>query len=872
MPNATLIPTHQEQFKQVLSELADQSLAEYFTDDKQLNQLVDWLLEETRVPKLAIRFTLKKIIPFIASKSNELAGKAIEGWRKKLHDRLSEYSWYLHFCTTLLNVLKSKTDQTYAHAVDHPDTEHLDQLLHDPARWENLKDEQKGVIQLLFGQKYIQQLLNEQAQSAQVELQYIRQVIDQILKAVQYSITLDTPEYKTPKTQADFNAGWLTYTQRQIDLLSRESELNWLSNFLESNNTFAWCAITGAGGSGKSRLALESLFAHQNHWECGFISSDELSAHTLTQWQPECPMYLVIDYAATYPESVRQWLSYCAKHQHRFDYPVRIVLLERASDGQQWWQRLLHTGKSEDQALRNALYRAPNGEETLKLDLFDHATQQKALYEFLSKLESPCANQIPKDESWCQRIHELSNRGTPLFIGLIALAIHHAAQVQEIHGWSRIQLLNHILDHERTHWCNALNDLRQGQKTFSDDVAYQLLALSCMVGGVSDSAQVEQLCQQAKLDVSVTDATQILRQLSNDPKCRLQPDLLAEFFVLTLAQEIEKKGFEGDFIPLVSAAHRCAPNELYEFIQRCVMDYPKDGNSFKWWSTLAKQNSTEDSVNDRLNELAIDIAAHLRQTERYSEAETPWLSALFKQPRTPLIDARALNMRGLINFDQGEYDKALRYLEESKTIQEAIGDRAGLGVTLNNISQIYDAQGDYETALEYLQESKTIQEAIGDRAGLGATLNNISQIYKVRGDYETALEYLQESKTIREAIGDRAGLGVTLSNISAIYHAQGDYETALEYLQESKTIREAIGDRAGLGATLFNLGHIAMKNEQIDVAMHSWAQAYVIAQAIGYRQLLDALGGLSQPLGLSESADASVWAAIVEKMNGAVDG
>ncbi len=41
------------------------------------------------------------------------------------------------------------------------------------------------------------------------------------------------------------------------------------------------------------------------------------------------------------------------------------------------------------------------------------------------------------------------------------------------------------------------------------------------------------------------------------------------------------------------------------------------------------------------------------------------------------------------------------------------------------------AQGDYETALSYLKRSLAICQQIGDKAGEGTTLNNISQIYDV---------------------------------------------------------------------------------------------------------------------------------------------
>ncbi|OQY30691.1 MAG: hypothetical protein B6I38_06970 [Anaerolineaceae bacterium 4572_5.1] len=89
------------------------------------------------------------------------------------------------------------------------------------------------------------------------------------------------------------------------------------------------------------------------------------------------------------------------------------------------------------------------------------------------------------------------------------------------------------------------------------------------------------------------------------------------------------------------------------------------------------------------------------------------------------------------------------------------------------MSQIFKAQGDYTTALTYLQDSLAIQQQIGDKAGEGTTLNNISQIYDAQGDYTTALTYLQDSLAIRKQIGDKAGLCPTLFNMGHI-HAQND--------------------------------------------------------------------------------------------------
>ena len=82
---------------------------------------------------------------------------------------------------------------------------------------------------------------------------------------------------------------------------------------------------------------------------------------------------------------------------------------------------------------------------------------------------------------------------------------------------------------------------------------------------------------------------------------------------------------------------------------------------------------------------------------------------------------------------------ALDYLKKSLAIQQEIGDRAGEGTTLNNISAIYDASGDYDTAMEYLKKSLAIRQEIGDRAGLCATLFNMGHIFLQKEDLPQAM-------------------------------------------------------------------------------------------------------------------------------------
>ena len=181
----------------------------------------------------------------------------------------------------------------------------------------------------------------------------------------------------------------------------------------------------------------------------------------------------------------------------------------------------------------------------------------------------------------------------------------------------------------------------------------------------------------------------------------------------------------------------------------------------------------------------------------------------------------------------GLYDLALTLLEETLTTVPSEKDR---GITLNNLSQIYDARGDYATALTYLEQSLAIQREVGNKAMEGTTLNNISQIFKARGDYATALTYLEQSLAIRREIGDKAGEGTTLSNIGAIYHAQSEYATALTYLEQSLAISREIGDKAGEATRLNNIALIFKARDDYATALANYEKSLAISREIGNKE------------------------------------
>ena len=64
-------------------------------------------------------------------------------------------------------------------------------------------------------------------------------------------------------------------------------------------------------------------------------------------------------------------------------------------------------------------------------------------------------------------------------------------------------------------------------------------------------------------------------------------------------------------------------------------------------------------------------------------------------------------------FNKGDLGKALDYFERSLKICEELGDKLGMGYSLNNIGVVHYDKGDYKKAEEHLEKSLSIQKEIG---------------------------------------------------------------------------------------------------------------------------------------------------------------
>lgn len=143
---------------------------------------------------------------------------------------------------------------------------------------------------------------------------------------------------------------------------------------------------------------------------------------------------------------------------------------------------------------------------------------------------------------------------------------------------------------------------------------------------------------------------------------------------------------------------------------------------------------------------------------------------------------RCLQYLGMAYNEQHMFDKALEYAKQSLDICRSIGDKNAAAVSLTNIGSVYYSQSDYEKALEYFNEGLKTMEEVNNQQGIADALNNVALIYEEKKDLGKALEIHLRSLAMAKEMDDSRGIAVSYHNIGLVYKGMGKYPVAIQYL------------------------------------------------------------------------------------------
>jgi predicted ATPase/DNA-binding SARP family transcriptional activator len=141
---------------------------------------------------------------------------------------------------------------------------------------------------------------------------------------------------------------------------------------------------------------------------------------------------------------------------------------------------------------------------------------------------------------------------------------------------------------------------------------------------------------------------------------------------------------------------------------------------------------------------------------------------------------------------------SVELLRESLETTRRTGDESGRAYTLSSLGCVLGSMGEYAEGIAMLEEAQAIRRRLEQAGGVMSTLLNIGIAEAAQRHCERAEALFQESLAMARAAGDEIHLSRTLANLAELLCDTGDLKAAEACLDEAEDIYSRCGDKVGV--------------------------------------------------------------------------
>jgi non-specific serine/threonine protein kinase len=183
------------------------------------------------------------------------------------------------------------------------------------------------------------------------------------------------------------------------------------------------------------------------------------------------------------------------------------------------------------------------------------------------------------------------------------------------------------------------------------------------------------------------------------------------------------------------------------------------------------------------------------------------------------LGLRLAQALGWFWINRGYWNEGRGWLEDTLTREDVLVDKKQLGArALFQLGFVCTVLGDYEAAEEHFTESRKFYQELGEVSGSALLLSQMGWLAREHGDTTTARLRLEEGLATFRELGDKYGIAYALVTLGEVLVMQEDAEGAMRLLEECMELAQELGDVNRIGWTFNHLGHVAQIQGNYDRA------------------------------------------------------
>jgi predicted ATPase/DNA-binding CsgD family transcriptional regulator len=306
--------------------------------------------------------------------------------------------------------------------------------------------------------------------------------------------------------------------------------------------------------------------------------------------------------------------------------------------------------------------------------------------------------------------------------------------------------------------------------------------------------------------------------------------------------------------------------------------YPelKGANQLEWLDRLeAEHDNMRAALSWALERTEAEVAIRLGGSlvwfwsvrGYYSEGRR-WLDAALAMDGrgSPASRAGALAGTGGLALDQGDYERAKEAFEEGLQLlsnegRESSEAKHRLLIWSGHMAWNREEHGQ---AKQLFEESLALSREMGDTYLLASSLLFLAPVTHALGDSEKATELYEQSIDLFRAHGDNQALAHCLNRLAMLVYSQGDLGRATKLTQEAIVLFRELGTRGHVPLGLCNLGWIALLQDDLGRAADLYRESLSLSWDTGLNPIVqNALEGFACVAGAKGEAEraARLWGA-----------
>ena len=204
--------------------------------------------------------------------------------------------------------------------------------------------------------------------------------------------------------------------------------------------------------------------------------------------------------------------------------------------------------------------------------------------------------------------------------------------------------------------------------------------------------------------------------------------------------------------------------------------------------------------------------------------------------RFPALVSKVLSGAGMLAYRQADFDAADTMFARSLAMEKELGNSAGIANALNDLGNVSNMKGDFTRARDLYMESLDIERKNGNQRAVAVAQFNLGNVAVGVGQYDEAERWLTDSLRDFRENGNHRESAFPLNTLGQLATATGQLDLAEEYAQESLEIRKKVKDTKGIADTLRTAGWASVERGDYNLAGDRLSESISLARGIGDRR------------------------------------